>query len=70
MYRKSTLRRMPQEVRDMARLTNELESVLNRLRNRLPKWEQIERDSRALAIGAKLSGQEHPRYAVPGEEVA
>lgn len=48
MYRKATLRRMSPEVRELARLTNDLESVLRRLRNRIGKWEVMEGMARAM----------------------
>ena len=44
---KKTLRKMPPKTREMARLTNELESVLRRLRNRLSAMASMERWERA-----------------------
>ena len=49
MYRKATLRRMPENTRKIAKLLNEAESVLNRLKNQMETIERMELDSRALA---------------------
>jgi len=48
MYTRKTLRRLPAETRELARLCNELESVHHRLRNRVEKYSHLERDSQAL----------------------
>lgn len=47
-YRKSTLRKLPPQTRQIARLINEAESVFRRLKNRMPVIERLELDSRAL----------------------
>ncbi len=45
--RKKTLRRMPPETRKVARLSNDLESVMRRLRNLLPTIQRMEMWERA-----------------------
>jgi hypothetical protein len=49
VYRKATLRRMPPQTRQYARLLNDLESVLRRGKNMVEKMSRLELDSRALA---------------------
>jgi hypothetical protein len=46
--RSKTLRRMPPNARKVARLIGEMESVIRRLKNMLPRIEELEADSRAL----------------------
>lgn len=48
MFKAKTLRRLPPETRELARLLNELDSVTRRLKNRVPKYVQLEAESRAL----------------------
>jgi chorismate-pyruvate lyase len=48
MFKAKTLRRLPPETRELARLLNELDSVTRRLRNRVPKYVRLEAESRAL----------------------
>ena len=48
VYQSKTLRRMPPETRKLARLVNEADSMVRRLRNRVPEIAQLERDSIAL----------------------
>ena len=48
MYRKSTLRRMPPQTRQYARLLNDLESVLRRGKNMTEKLRRQELDASAL----------------------
>ena len=49
MYRKATLRRMPEQTRKVGKLINAAESVVNRLKNMMPIIQSLELDSRALA---------------------
>ncbi len=55
--RKKTLRRMPPETRKVARLTNDLESVLRRLRNTLPAIQRMELWERAEMKRQKVYGK-------------
>lgn len=48
VYQSKTLRRMPPETRKLARLINEADSLVRRLRNRIPEIAQHERDSIAF----------------------
>jgi len=57
MFRKSTLRRMPPQTREFARLLNDLESVLRRGKNMVEKISSLELDSRALAHAKELPGR-------------
>ena len=57
MYRKATLRRMPPQTRQYARLLNDLESVLRRGKNMVVKISSLELDSRALAHAKQMPGQ-------------
>lgn len=50
MYSRKILRRMLPIEREEAKLINELESCVKRLKNRLPKIHQAELESRALLI--------------------
>ena len=54
MYRKATLRRMPPQTREYARLLNNLESVLRRGKNMVEKISRLELDSRALAHAKQI----------------
>ena len=56
MYRKATLRRMPPQTRQYARLLNDLESVLRRGKNMVEKMSRLELDSRALAHAKEIPG--------------
>jgi hypothetical protein len=47
-YRKSTLRKMDTNTRKLARLINDLDSALTRLKNFMPTVEQMELESNAL----------------------
>lgn len=47
-YRKKTIRSMPPQTRDLARLINQLDSVTRKLKNRLEVFASFERDSQAL----------------------
>lgn len=49
MFQKKTLRRMPPQTREYARLLNQLESVLRKGKNLVPKISRQELDARALA---------------------
>lgn len=49
MFHKKTLRRMPPQTREYAKLLNSLESVLRRGKNLVPKLSRQELDARALA---------------------
>lgn len=53
MYRKSTLRRMTPEARELAKLSNEMQSALNRFRNRLEKIAELELKARAMDASLK-----------------
>ena len=55
--RKKTLRKMPPETRKVARLTNDLESVLRRLRNTLPAIQRMELWERAEMKRQKVYGK-------------
>lgn len=48
VYQSKTLRRMPPETRKLAKLINEADSLVRRLRNRVPVIAQLERDSMAF----------------------
>ena len=48
VYQSKTLRRMPPETRKLAKLINEADSVVRRLKNRIPEIAQLERDSMAF----------------------
>ena len=48
VYQSKTLRHMPPETRKLAKLINEADSVVRRLRNRIPEIAQLERDSMAF----------------------
>lgn len=48
VYRKKTVRAMPETTRELARLINEMDSVQRRLKNLLPRIGRLERDSKAL----------------------
>lgn len=48
VYQSKTLRRLPPETRKLARLVNEADSLVRRLRNRVPEIAQLERDSIAF----------------------
>lgn len=47
-YRKTTLRKLPPQTRQVAKLVNDLDSVARRLKNRMPAIERLELDSIAL----------------------
>jgi len=67
-YRKATLRKAPPHARSLARLCNELESVLVRLRNRLETIQTLELAHRAYLardLMAARKAQEHPRKETP-----
>ena len=49
MFRKATLRRLPPQTREFARLLNELESVHRRGKNMVEKLSRQELEARALA---------------------
>ena len=49
MFRKVTLRRMPPQTREYARLLNDLESVLRRGKNMVEKLRRQELEAKALA---------------------
>lgn len=55
--RKKTLRKLPPETRKVARLTNDLESVLRRLRNLLPTIQRMELWERAEIKRQKVYGK-------------
>ena len=48
VYQSKTLRRMPPETRKLAKLVNEADSLVRRLRNRIPEMARLERDSLAF----------------------
>jgi hypothetical protein len=48
MYKKKTLRRMPAVTRRYARIINDLDSVIRRLKNLTEEISRLEFDSRAL----------------------
>jgi len=58
-YKSKTLRKMPPETRKVARLTNDLESVLRRLRNTLPAIQEME--MLELAERRRQAAQEEER---------
>lgn len=47
-YRSKTLRKLPETSRNLARLINELNSVVTRIRHLLPEIERLEHDNIAL----------------------
>ena len=48
MYKKKTLRRLPPITRRYARIVNDLDSVMRRLKNLTEDIDRLEMDSRAL----------------------
>jgi hypothetical protein len=48
VYQSKTLRRMPPETRKLAKLINDADSLVRRLKNRIPEISQLERDSMAF----------------------
>ena len=65
VYQSKTLRRMPPETRKLARLVNEADSLVRRLRNRIPEIAQLERDSIALykrRDAEKAKGDDSPLF--------
>jgi hypothetical protein len=59
-FRKTTLRHLPKESRKLARLINDLDSVVTRLKNYLPIIEEIEHDS--ITLYSQLSTFEKKMY--------
>lgn len=65
VYQSKTLRRMPPETRKLARLINEADSLVRKLRNRLPDIAQHERDSIAFykrRDAEKTKSEDHPLF--------
>jgi len=65
VYQSKTLRRMPPETRKLAKLVNEADSLVRRLRNRVPEIAQLERDSIALykrRDAEKAKGDDSPLF--------
>jgi hypothetical protein len=63
-YRKTTLRKMDTNTRKLARLINDLDSALTRLKNFMPTVERMELESNALysrlsTYEKKVFNQEH-----------
>lgn len=63
-YRKKTIRRLPPKTREFAKILNELESVLNRAKNRLPEIARLELDSQALINARQMLSLEPERKRV------
>jgi hypothetical protein len=66
VYQSKTLRRMPPETRKLAKLVNEADSLVRRLRNRIPEMAQLERDSMAFYKRQhveKAKGDDRPLFS-------
>lgn len=54
--RKRTIRRLPETTRRVAKLVNELASIQRRMKNILPKLQELEFEAKALEESMKQTG--------------